>query len=71
MENGMTIDCWDFKGCPEEKKNSCLAFKHSRGKDCWISTGNFYCGKKQENASKKLEKCRKCSFYIKAHEKKD
>ena len=63
MEKNMQIDCWDFKDCPEHRKNSCPAFSHNEGKKCWITTGTWCGGVKQKDMATKIHKCRECDFF--------
>jgi methyl-accepting chemotaxis protein len=63
MEQNMNIDCWDFKNCPSERKESCPAYTQKKGKDCWIVTGTMCGGVKQGSISEKIAKCHECNFY--------
>lgn len=64
MERDINIDCWNFKNCPQDRKESCPAFVKNKGKSCWVSTGTLCGGVQQGDAKTKMGKCHACDFYI-------
>lgn len=62
-DSNMSIDCWDFKNCPQDRKNDCLAFIQRAGKKCWLVTGTMCGGVEQKDMRAKIAKCRACEFY--------
>ncbi len=56
------MNCWEFKKCPPERRDSCPAYP-DRGRDCWRVTGTMCGGVKQADLHTKLEKCRECTYY--------
>lgn len=63
MNFDMSINCWDYEKCPQNRKNTCQAFKSNSGKKCWLVTGTMCGGLKQKDMKEKIAKCRHCEFY--------
>lgn len=49
------IPCWKMKGCPEEARQECQAFRDQNA-PCWMSTRKTWLCKSQE--------CRVCKVYV-------
>lgn len=62
-------NCWEFKGCGQNKSGGCPAFTEDAGRACWLVAGTMCGGRVQGTAAQKLGNCRDCDFYqkVKAH----
>ena len=56
-------NCWEYKACPEERKDCCPAYTQNRGRDCWLVDHTLCGGKEQGSTAEKSEECRRCDFY--------
>ena len=63
MEKNMEINCWEFKGCPEERQKTCPAHINQDGRKCWLVTGTMCGGVQQGTIRDKLAKCHECDFF--------
>lgn len=59
--------CWSLKNCPQDRMLNCPAYP-DHGNNCWMVTGTQCGGLTQGSYHDKMDNCRKCDAYIKAHE---
>ena len=55
-----TVNCWDIRNCPEEKKTRCPAWEFSSGDLCWFIGGTICDNTIHTTWKKKMEMCKKC-----------
>ncbi|OGR07789.1 MAG: hypothetical protein A2511_05005 [Deltaproteobacteria bacterium RIFOXYD12_FULL_50_9] len=58
--------CWEVKNCPAERRNTCPAHP-GHGKNCWMVTGTQCGGKTQGSYREKMDNCRQCEMFKRAH----
>jgi DNA-binding XRE family transcriptional regulator len=58
----LSINCWDIKKCPDEKKYSCPAWEFDSGRFCWFINGTRCDNRRQSNWSDKLQICQNCEM---------
>jgi hypothetical protein len=63
------MDCWEFKKCPTERKEKCIAYPN-HGKDCWRGLGTLCGGSYQSSMRVKLKRCRSCDYLASVHSMK-
>jgi len=54
------MNCWEYKRCPNGKKQQCEVFIYGHGKECWRVPKESH-----TNKTSKKESCITCSWYIK------
>ncbi|HIJ90143.1 MAG: hypothetical protein OEV89_05185 [Desulfobulbaceae bacterium] len=59
------MHCWDFHNCGEKKKK-CPTFPGS-GNSCALLAGTIGSGQPIFIFSRKMERCRRCSFFHSEH----
>jgi hypothetical protein len=61
------VECWDFKNCQPEVRESCPAYTRQMGHDCWKITGTMCAAGVLRLATlgEKIQHCRHCEFYLK------
>ncbi len=60
-----SLDCWEIRECPEQKKEKCPAWEFSCGQLCWFINGTICNGEPQVNWQKKMKICKQCEVFQK------
>ena len=55
--------CWQFKGCPDERKQQCPAWEFQTGDLCWFINGTLCQGRTHPNWQDKMRVCRSCIVF--------
>lgn len=63
LANGTVSDCWEIKGCPPERRETCTAWNFHAGRFCWFINGTFCQGSFQKSWEQKIQLCRQCEVF--------
>ncbi len=58
-----TQDCWQARGCPEDRRANCPAWEFKTGKMCWFINGTICNGAIQKTWKEKMVVCRSCKIF--------
>ena len=62
-EGKSSVNCWDIRQCPEQKRQKCPAWEFQCGQLCWFINGTICNGEVQEHWQKKMKRCQKCEAF--------
>ena len=62
-EGKSSVNCWDIRQCPEQKRQKCPAWEFQCGHLCWFINGTICQSKAKNSWHSKMRICRQCKVF--------